>query len=329
MIGREFKVSSCRSPLNGIKLPCFTNGIFLNNVRLDGCRPSSGPVAASRSLSIVILLATLLSVAGSVPAVAQMDDRLTGEIEGAGVVEHLGEYLPLGLEFKDATGGSVVIGDYFGGTRPVLLSFAYHECPMLCSIVLDGLAKTLRKMDWVAGAEFDVVTVSIAANETPDLAARQKEKFVAQVGKEGTAAGWHFLTGSEENINQLATAAGFQFKWIERAEQFVHPAVLIFAGPDGKITRYLYGIEYPPRDVRTALVEASEGKVGTSLDRLILFCYQYDATVSGYVLQASKLMRLGGFLMIGALIALFIGLRRRDRKQASSGPGWAKFAASD
>jgi protein SCO1/2 len=199
---------------------------------------------------------------------------------------------------------------------------------MLCSVVLDAVSKTLGEMEWTPGVEFDVVTVSIAATETPDLARRQKDRFVAKVGREGVGDGWHFLTGTEDNIEQLANAAGFQFKWIQQAEQFVHPAVLIFAGPDGKITRYLYGLDYPPREVRTALVEASEGKIGTSLDRLILFCYQYDSTVSGYVLQASKLMRLGGFLMVGALVALFIGLRRRERKNTQSSSHWPGFARS-
>ncbi|NNE35669.1 MAG: SCO family protein [Rhodothermales bacterium] len=263
------------------------------------------------------------------PAAAQLDERLAQAYDGAGVVEHLGDYLPLDLSFADESGDSVVIGDYFDGSKPVLLSFAYHECPMLCSVVLDGLAKTLREMDWIPGEQFDVVTVSIAANETPDLAMRQKERFVAQVGKDGVENGWHFLTGKEENIEALSNAAGFQFKWIEQAEQFVHPAVLIFAGSEGKITRYLYGLEYPPRDVRTALVEASEGKIGTSLDRLILFCFQYDATVSGYVLQATRLMRLGGFLMIGALVALFLGLRRRERRKTERNRSWNVLAGSD
>lgn len=282
-----------------------------------------------------ILVCILLAVTVVAPqrVDAQLDERLAATLEQSGVVEHLGEFLPLDVTFANESGDSVAIGDYFRSGKPVLLSFAYHECPMLCSIVLDGLAKTISKMEWLPGDEFEVVTISIAANETANLARRQKERFVAQTGRDGVGDGWHFLTGSEANIERMANAAGFKFKWIERAEQFVHPAVLIFAGPDGKITRYLYGIEYPPRDVRTALVEASEGKIGTTLDRLILFCYQFDSTVSGYVLQATKLMRLGGALMIGALIALFVGLRRRERRKTSesggrsSGSAWPQWAA--
>ena len=265
------------------------------------------------TMFVVAALSFSLARSGS----AQVDARLGATYEKAGVVEHLGDYLPMDVRFANETGDSLVIGDLFNRGRPVILSFAYHDCPMLCSVVLDGVSKTLSKMDWMPGDQFDVITVSIAANETPDLASRAKERFVSQVGRPGTDAGWHFLTGKEENIEKLANAAGFKFEWIEQAEQFVHPAVLIFVGPDGKITRYLYGIEYPPRDVRNALVEASEGTIGTSLDRLILFCFQYDATVSGYVLQATRLMKLGGGLMIAALVLLFVGLRRRERRASS------------
>lgn len=235
--------------------------------------------------------------------------------EGAGVEEQLGSYLPLDTQFVNELGEVVQLESFFDGKTPIILNFVYHDCPMLCSVVLQSLTKSLKQLDWSPNDQFDVLTVSFSAAETPALASRSKAKYAAELENPDAIAGWHFLTGSEENIHALAEAAGYGFKWNERAAQYVHSAVLIFVSGKGKVTRYLYGIEYPERAVKNALVEASAGTVGTTLDRLILYCFQYDPSKSAYVLHATRLMKLGAAITLLALVTLFAGLRRRERKQ--------------
>ena len=180
-------------------------------------------------------------------------------------------------------------------------------------------------MEWTPGEAFDVVTVSFAADETPDLAARAKERYLMVLDRPEAAKGWHFLTGSEENIHALADAVGFHFKWVEETQEYAHPTALILLGGDGKITRYLHGMQYEPRDVRTALVEASAGKVGTTVDRIVLYCFRYDSEANSYVADAVKLMKLGGGLTVLVLgLFLFIFWRRERRNLArvqASGAG--------
>ncbi len=265
----------------------------------------------------------VMSLAGS--AAAQRAGELPKAFEGVGIDERLGEHIPLDLTFTDENGATVSLGDYFDGERPVALNLVYFNCPMLCSLVLDGFTKTLEQMEWTPGEAFDVVTVSFAADETPDLAARAKERYLMVLDRPEAAKGWHFLTGSEENIHALADAVGFHFKWVEETQEYAHPTALILLGGDGKITRYLHGMQYEPRDVRTALVEASAGKVGTTVDRIVLYCFRYDSEANSYVADAVKLMKLGGGLTVLVLgLFLFIFWRRERRNLArvqASGAG--------
>lgn len=235
-------------------------------------------------------------------------------MDGVGIEEQLGAFIPGDLEFSNAEGERVSLDSLMDTDRPVILNFVYHDCPMLCSVLLDSFTDTMTRMEWTPGSEFDVLTVSFSATETPDLAARQKDRYLQKLGREGAESGWHFLTGEEEAIQQFAASTGFQFKWVESRKEFAHPSLLIFLSPEGKITRYLHGLYHEPADIRKALVEASNGTVGTAVDQILMYCFQYDPAANSYVLHASNLMKIGALFTM-----LFIGLgiwllRRRERK---------------
>jgi protein SCO1 len=266
----------------------------------------------------VVLAALMLLHA--VPSIAQRSGEMPPIFDGVGVDERLGEFVAIETTFFDEHEQVARFGDLLDGKRPLLLSFVYHDCPMLCSLILDALNEGLRAMDWVPGQQFDVVTVSFAPDETPDLAARQKARYVNALGKPEAAAGWHFLTGSEDAIQTLAQSVGFTFKWVESAQQYAHPAVLIFLSGEGKITRYLYGLDFPAGNLRNALVEASEGTVGSTLDRLLLFCLQFDPNSNSYVPHVMNIMKLGGLLTILAVGAtLFVFWRREHERLDETG----------
>ena len=243
--------------------------------------------------------------------------------EGVGVDERLGERIALDAVFLDENGAEVRISDLVDGETPVILNFVYHECPMLCSLLLDGFTETLQEMAFTPGDEFDVITVSFSASETPDLAARQKERYLASLDAPAAAEGWHFLTGTEEEIDRLAESAGFRFRWVGSQDQFAHPAALIFLAPDGTITRYLHGMTFEASDVRRAVVEASDGSVGSAVDRVLLYCFQYDPGANSYVLHATNLMKLGGLLTLLVLgTGLFLFWRRERGRQHSAPERW-------
>lgn len=250
---------------------------------------------------------------------AQESGKLPSIYEGAGLDEKLGATLPLDIVLYDESGTAVELGSLFPADRPVLLNFVYYNCPMLCSILLDGVTNALRKMEWTPGNQFEVITVSFASNEGPELAEQQKAKFVSRLQRPEAEQGWHFLTGDSTAIRQLTSAVGFQFKWVEAQQEYVHPAAIMFVSPSGVLTRYLHGLEFNPRDVRTALVEASEGKIGTPLDQAILFCFRYDPDKGSYVPYAENLMKLGGMLTIIVLGSiLFVFWRREGRRLSES-----------
>lgn len=245
---------------------------------------------------------------------AQPSGQLPVVYQNAGIEEMLGDRLPLDVELVGENGEPLAFGSLLQSGRPVLLNFVYYDCPTLCSLLLDGLTRTLQQMEWTPGKEFDVVTVSFAANEGPDLAAAQREKFAGRLGPDA-ADGWRFLTGRAEAVHRLTRAAGFEFEWIENEQQYVHPATIMFVSPDGVLTRYLHGLEFQPRDVRNALVEASDGKVGTPLDQIILYCFRYDPATGSYVPYAVNIMKLGGlFTLIALGTLLFIFWRREHRR---------------
>ena len=233
-----------------------------------------------------------------------------------GFDQRLGEALPLDAVFRDEAGRPVRLGQYFG-QKPVILSVVYYECPMLCTLTLNGMVSALDTLSFDVGKEFEVVTVSFNSKETPELAAAKKAAYLKRYRRAGADAGWHFLTGDEAAVQALTKAVGFRYKWDARTAQFAHPAGLVVATPAGVIARYLYGVEYTPKDVRFALVEASEHKVGTPLDRMALYCYKYDPTSGKYGAAVMRLVRVAGALTVLGLGGLVFVMRRRESRGAT------------
>ena len=254
-----------------------------------------------------VVLATSIGVF-STPLVAgpTFADEKLDALEGVGITEHLDAQLPLDVTFKDEAGYDVVLGQYFNNEKPIIITLNYYRCPMLCSLTLNGLTAGLEEMDWTLGDEFEVITLSINPDEKPPLAKKNKEGYLGHYSREGAEKGWHFLTGEQENITKLADALGFGYVFDPNTGEFHHTASIIFVTPDGRISKYMNDVQFKGQDLRFALIEASEGRIGTFLDTLLLFnCFQYDPDSNSYSPAAWKLMRTGGVLM---LVVLGIGL---------------------
>jgi protein SCO1/2 len=217
-----------------------------------------------------------------------------------GFDQRLNEQVPLDLKFTDETGNAVKLGDYFG-KRPVVLVLAYSRCPMLCTLVLNGLVQGMRNMPFTVGREFNVVTVSFDPRETPDLAAAKKKTYIASYGRPGAAEGWHFLTGKPEAIKKLTGAVGFRYVYDAGQDQYVHTSGIMVLTPQGKISRYFYGIQFPSRDLRLGLVEASANKIGSPTDQVLLYCFHYDPAAGKYSARILNLVRAGGVLTVIAV----------------------------
>lgn len=250
-------------------------------------------------------------------------DTTTGlppALDKVGIEQKLGDRLPLDTEFKDENGKIVKLGDYFG-KRPVVLALVYYDCPMLCNQVLNGLTGSLKGMSFEAGKDFDVIALSFDAreNEKPDLAKNKKASYMERYAHPGTEGGWHFLTGTQESIDKVTKAAGFSYKWDEKSQQFAHAGGIMITTADGTLARYLYGIDYAPKDLKFALMESAENKVGNPAEQLLLYCYHYDPSTGKYGLSILRIMRLGGIatvLGLGAMV--FVFWRRNKRKAVNS-----------
>ena len=243
------------------------------------------------------------------------------ELSGVGITEHLGEPIPLDLRFTNEEGRQVTLGEYFRDGKPVILNLAYYECPMLCNLVLNGMTAGVRGMEWIPGEKFEMVAVSINPRETSQLAAAKKQNYLSELGKPGADAGWHFLVGDSSQSEALAQALGFGYRYDEEQKEYAHAAAAFVLMPDGTISRYLYGIEFDPRDLKLALLEATDGRIGSTLDKLILYCYQYDPHAKGYVLFATNVMRIGGAicaLALGIFVAILWRSERKSRARRSS-----------
>lgn len=225
-------------------------------------------------------------------------------LDNVGIVQKLGDQLPLNLPFKDETGAPVTLGHYFQDHRPVILAFVYYECPMLCTEILNGLTRTMRAMPLSAGKDFQVVTVSFDPRETPKLAAQKKMKYIDAYRRAGADKGWAFLTGDESSIKALTKAAGFSYAWDPKLQQFAHASTIMIVTPEGKLSRYFYGVEYPTQDVRLSLVEASSNKIGTFIDQVTLYCYHYDPTTGRYGLIITRVLQVVAAATLLGLIAL-------------------------
>lgn len=230
-----------------------------------------------------------------------------------GIDQHLNTQLPLDLHFRDEAGKDVRLGDYFG-KRPVILSLVYYRCPMLCGEVLSGLVTSLNIVNFDLGRDYDVVTLSIDPRETPEDAAKMKTVYMHRYQRHTstTAQGWHFLTGKEDQIEQLAKTVGFRYVYDKRIDQYAHASGIEVATPDGRLSQYYYGIEYSPKDLRLGLIEASQNHIGSVVDQLVLYCYHYDPETGHYGATVMRIVRLGGIVTVLLLGGFIFTMVRRD-----------------
>lgn len=249
------------------------------------------------------------------PALGQSArNALPDALRNVGIDQRLNHQVPRDLSFFDEAGRLVRLREYFGG-KPVILSLVYYECPMLCTEVLNGLVSSLKVLSFDVGKQFVVVTVSFNPRETPALAAAKKEKYLQRYGRPA-AAGWHFLTGKQESIDELTKAVGFRYAYDAKTGQYAHASGIMVLTPEGNISRYFYGIEYAPRDLRLGLVEASANKIGSAVDQLLLFCYHYDPSTGKYSAIVMNFIRLGGIITV-LVLGTFIGLSLRRKPDQS------------
>ena len=280
--------------------------------------------SATFRATALLLLASLTAVAAPAaaqqkpPAEAPAVDTRPPMLQKVGIEQRLDQLLPLEAAFRDEAGRSVTLGHYFG-KRPVILALVYYDCPMLCTQVLEGLVRSLKPLKFDPGKEFDVVAVSFDARETPAQAAAKKQAMLERYARPGTGAGWHFLTGEQPSIDAVTRAAGFRYAWDPRSNQFAHGAAIVIVTPEGRIAQYYYGIEYPPKDLRLGLVEASKNKIGNLTDQILLYCYHYDPTTGRYgnvVLGSMRGLALATVLSLCGFIVLML---RRDAARARRG----------
>lgn len=258
----------------------------------------------NRGVTIPLALAAVLA---AVPARAA---DVPPALRGVGFDQKLDAQVPTDLEFRDETGRPVRLGDYFRD-RPVILVLAYYRCPMLCNEVLNGLVRAMLDLTLDVGRDFDVLTVSFDAREKPELAAAKKKTYLERYGRPGAEAGWHFLTGEEESIRRLTEAVGFHFTYDERNDQFAHASGILVLTPQGKVSRYFFDIRYSPRDLRLGLVEASANRIGSPVEKILLFCFHYDPAEGRYGPTVMAFVRAGGVLTVVALGA-FLGIMWRN-----------------
>jgi protein SCO1 len=233
-------------------------------------------------------------------------------LKDVGIDQKLNSPIPLDLAFRDEHGNPVRLGQYFAHGKPVILSLVYYKCPMLCTQVLNGLVRSLKQQSLDAGKEFEVLSLSIDPTEKPVLASAKHDLYAGIYGRPGGAEGWHFLTGDEPQIKQLADALGFRYAYDAESKQFAHASAIMILTPEGKISRYFYGIQYPARDMRLGIVAASEGKIGSLTDQVLLFCYHYDPVTGKYGLLISRVIKAAGLATILAIGTLIFVLGRRE-----------------
>ncbi len=318
-----------------------TEGSKINSnrsARIRGCfslkhsRRASGRLPAFRLLlsafcrllsAVCLLLSAFCLLASAQPGVPQPNSPLYGGgvrsgdvatglppvLKKVGIDQKLNGQVPLDAVFKDEQGNEVRLGQYFKG-KPVVIALVYYTCPMLCNQVMNGMLGSFRQTSLNIGEQFEVVTVSFDTKDTPAIAAAKKTTYIAGYNRPSGAAGWHFLTGDDANIKQLADAVGFRYTWDEQTKQYAHASGIMIATPDGKLARYFYGIEYPARDLRLALVEASENKIGTPVDALYLYCFHYDPATGKYGAVVMNIIRVAGVATLILMAVMFLVLRK-------------------
>lgn len=233
-------------------------------------------------------------------------------LQNVGIEQHLDGQVPRDLSFVDDTGRTVKLGDYFG-KKPLILNLVYYNCTMLCGEALAGLSAALKMVKFDVGNQFDVITVSFNPRETPQLAAQKKAEYLKRYGRTGAASGWHFLTGPADSINALTKAVGFQYQYDATRDQYAHATAIMVLTPQGRISKYFYGVDFPPKDLRMGLVEASQNKIGNAVDQVLLYCYHYDPATGKYGAIVSNMLKLGGaatIFFVGGLILVLLRLER-------------------
>jgi protein SCO1/2 len=309
--------------------------MFENSSILDRNHPRRGAGAACRllrlwRLGIVRQICILVLLACSPAARADLNiapppsaaQYVPDALKNISVTEHLKGALPLDAGFVDDHNQRVTLRQYFNGTKPVILQLGYYKCPMLCDLISQGATKSLKDLkELTAGKDFDIIFISVDPNEDPSLAQKKKASYVAEYDRPGSQDGWHFLTGGQTQIDQVAKAVGFEYKWVAAAKQFSHPAAIMLCTPDGKLSRYLYGVQFPEENLRLGLVEASQGKIGSTTDHFLLTCFVYDGKQGKYAVSAMRLMRFAGVLTMIVMAVVLVRLFRRDaQRRAGSLP---------
>ena len=268
---------------------------------------------STSALAIFLFLFVLLPYQNTE---AQRNEAKPERLQEVGIEEQLGNTIPGDITFTNSKGKRISTGEIFSDDRPVIINPVYYECPMLCGMVLNGLLEGAQSLAWSPGKEYTILTFSIDPSEGTELAHSNKKNYIANLDKKGAEDGWYFLTGDSTNIKKLADAIGFTFEYDEEQDQYAHSAGIAFASPERKISRYLYGIEYNTLNMRNALYDSSDGKIGSALDKVVMYCYQYDPTSRSYTPVAMNIMKLGGlatFLFLTIFLGLF-WLKERGKK---------------
>ncbi len=281
-------------------------------------RQNNSIVAVVRAAFVLMVLAAGASAQMNNGVMSPPANTRPPRLENVGIEQQLDAQVPADLIFRDDAGRAVKLGDYFG-RKPLILNLVYYNCTMLCGEALAGLASAMRLVKFDVGNEFDVVTVSFDPRETPEMAAAKKKDYVGRYGRPSAAAGWHFLTGPPDSINALTKAVGFQYQYDEKTRQYAHATAIMVLTPQGRISRYFYGVDFPPKDLRMGLVEASQGKIGNAVDAVLLYCYHYDPETGKYGAMVANILRLAAgatILLLGGLLFILWRLDRAATQKA-------------
>ena len=253
---------------------------------------------------------------GSMPEQSRPSSLKPDQLKEVSFKQRLNTVLPLDTTFRDEYDREVELGRYFNQKRPVILAFVYYQCPMLCTQVMNGISSAVRALTFTAGQDFDVVLVSFDPRDTPAAAAEKKRLHLKYWASENTSGGWHFLTGQEQNIRRVTAAAGFSYQWDPQIQQFAHASGVLVVTPEGKLSRYFYGVEYSPKELRLALVEAGNGHIGNPIDELLLYCYHYDPENGRYGVMIMNMVRAAGVLTVASMVGFIVISRRREKRAA-------------
>ncbi len=265
-------------------------------------------VAAALTAAVVTFAPVSRAYAG--------DPALPKELVGVDIEERPGAVLPADVKLRDSQGRDVTLGSYFDPEHPVILVLAYYECPMLCSMVVNGLMQGMKGLDWTVGQEYRVVVVSFDPRDTPEMARKKRDSYVGAYGRPVEDRGWEFLVGEEAQVRRVSDAVGFRYRWEEATKQYAHAAGAFVFTPEGKLSRTLYGLNFASNDLKLSLLEASQGKLASAWGRVLLFCFHYDSSENKYVLATKRLMKAGGALTVLGLGGMLLGFWRRERRRA-------------